>query len=205
MMILLFPVLYTNFITTTSSPVIVAMNGCRSDKALYSLSNLNEWITSKRFLNGPKCVIEGLPIPELVLADAGFSNDHNILCPFNQQGVKYTLSPKQTYYNRRISSCRVQVENAIGYLKNRFTVLKRKMHYSPDKMARIFTACCVLHNFVLACGEPVAYGTIEDSEMDMPVCPDSPLARSADYNPNLLIRNTLIEHFWRFKDVDFRE
>ena len=34
----------------------------------------------------------------------------------------------------------------------------------------------------------------------MDVCPSSPVRRSEDYNPNLLIRNTLVEHFHRFRN-----
>ena len=63
-------------------PIFAALNGCRSDRALYSMSNLSRWIKKKQFLAGPSCIIGGVPVPEIILADAGFTNDINVICPF---------------------------------------------------------------------------------------------------------------------------
>ena len=103
----------------------------------------------KDALNGPAVLIGGYDIPQFLLADSGFCNDGHLICPFNLQGVTFTLGDKQVNYNRRISRCRVKIENAIGYLKNRWTILKRKNHYSPAFMCDVLLACCVLHNFLL--------------------------------------------------------
>lgn len=111
-------------------------------------------IESGQFLKGPKINLGGIPFHEIILADAGFAVNEYTLTPFDLSDVTYALDPKQVNYNRRLSRCRVRVENAIGLLKNRFTMLKRKNHYGVEKMGDIFLACCVLHNFILMNGDP---------------------------------------------------
>ena len=120
------------------------MNGSRSDKALYNMSSLKETIERGGWLNGPKVLLRGIPMKEIVLADSGFTNNRALISPFDMQNVTYALSEKQINYNLRLSRVRVRVENSIGYLKNRFTILKRKNHYNPVKMSKVFLVCCIL-------------------------------------------------------------
>jgi hypothetical protein len=110
--------------------------------------------------------------------------------------VTYALDDKQINFNRRLSRCRVRVENAIGYLKNRFTILKRKNHYGVAKMSDIFQCACVLHNLILLNGEPLDYG-----ELPTDVEPRAPFVDVSMANANLFYKNLLMEHFWRYKDV----
>ena len=74
------------------------------------------------------------------------------------------------------------------------------MHYDADKMAKIFLACCILHNFCKLCGEPISYGDLPEVNED-DISPSSPRNLAEDWNPNLLIRNTLVEHFFRYKNM----
>lgn len=77
------------------------------------------------FLKGPKQKINGFPFPEVILADSGFRQTEYVMTPYDMTGIVYALDERQVNYNRRLSRARVRVENAIGYLKNRFTILKR--------------------------------------------------------------------------------
>ncbi len=107
------------------------MNGCRSDKAVFALSDLKESIEKGKFLNGSKVNIGTFALREYILADAGFNSSDYVVTPFTFHGIEYSLTEHQINYNRRISRCRVQVENGLGFLKNRFPILKKRNNYTP--------------------------------------------------------------------------
>ena len=54
-------------------------------------------------------------------------------------------------YNAVHGKTRVTIENTFGLLKNRWRCLckDRTLHYTPEKCAKIITACCVLHNLAM--------------------------------------------------------
>ena len=104
------------------------------------------------------------------------------------QGVNFSLSEAQVNYNRRVSRLRVKVENSIGYLKNRFSILKRRNHYTPEKMSRILMACCVLHNFLRVNGEELEYGDLEQEGGDE----REPISMEDSTTMNAAMRNVLV-------------
>ncbi|RVE45216.1 hypothetical protein evm_010106 [Chilo suppressalis] len=59
-------------------------------------------------------------------------------------------------YNALHISARVVIENTFGRLKNRWRCVHRDrtLHYQPEKCARIFIACCVLHNIAIKYNVP---------------------------------------------------
>ena len=67
------------------------MNGARSDKALYNASYLKKAIEDGELLQGPKMVIGGVPVNELILADSGFNLNEYTMTPFDMTGVTYAL------------------------------------------------------------------------------------------------------------------
>lgn len=76
-------VLHLNQVNLISIILLAAMNGSRSDKALFNESTLKENIEKGRWLAGPYCLIHNTPIPELMLADAGFaSNKSYMVTPY---------------------------------------------------------------------------------------------------------------------------
>ena len=113
--------------------------------------------------------IGGLELHEIILADAGFALNDYTITPYDLSEVSYGLDEKQVNFNRRVSRCRVRVENAIGYLKNRFSILKKKNHYSVEKMGDIIMGCCVLHNMILIGGDPLEFEQLQQDPMPRPV------------------------------------
>jgi len=60
------------------------------------------------------------------------------------------LTRAQTNFNRRLSSCRVIIENAFGNLKQRFRQLYHLKLRDIVRMVQVVHACCVLHNLANA-------------------------------------------------------
>lgn len=60
------------------------------------------------------------------------------------------MTRAQTNFNRRLSSCRVIVENAFGNLKQRFRQLYHFKLRNIVRMVQVVHACCVLHNLANA-------------------------------------------------------
>ena len=65
------------------------MNGARSDKALFNESYLKAAVAEGRLLQGPKLILGGIPFPEILLADAGFTSNDYTLTPFDFSGVTF--------------------------------------------------------------------------------------------------------------------
>ena len=70
------------------------MNGARSDKALFNESYLKKAIESGHLLQGPKQIIGGVPMHEIILADSGFTLNDYTITPFDLTGVTYALDEK---------------------------------------------------------------------------------------------------------------
>lgn len=56
------------------------------------------------------------------------------------------LTAEQEYFNYRLSSARMHVENAFGRLKGRFKLLQKGPQTKFTTTVKIIMACCVLHN-----------------------------------------------------------
>ena len=63
------------------------------------------------------------------------------------------LTPKQRYFNYRLSRARMVTEGAYGQLKGRWRVLLRKCESSSTNVRTFAFACMVLHNICLHLGD----------------------------------------------------
>lgn len=59
------------------------------------------------------------------------------------------------YFNFKLSSARMRVEQSFGLLKNRWRMLTGTMLHDATAMADIVTAACVLHNLLIDSGDNV--------------------------------------------------
>ncbi|CAN0858335.1 Putative nuclease HARBI1 [Linum grandiflorum] len=53
------------------------------------------------------------------------------------------------YYNMKHSSARNVIERTFRVLKKKWAILRDTTWFSPDLVAQIVNACCLLHNFIL--------------------------------------------------------
>lgn len=96
------------------------------------------------------------------MADSGFVNNNFSVTPLDLIGRPFGLTKVESQFNYCFSRMRVKIEIAIGVLKQRFQILKKKTSYDLGKVNKIFMVCCVLHNFLLNNGEPLPYGSMND-------------------------------------------
>ena len=87
------------------------------------------------------------------MCDAGYTNGPGFLAPY--RGQRYHLNdwknpPTTTkeFFNMKHSHARNCIERCFGILKQRFGILRDQSFYPPKTLARIISACCILHNFI---------------------------------------------------------
>lgn len=70
-------------------------------------------------------------------------------------------------YNKKLSSCRVLIENCFGLLKCRFRQLQYLDMHQVSKSTKFIMSCCVLHNLCINRGDFIDIA-FEES-MDNPI------------------------------------
>lgn len=81
-----------------------------------------------------------------LLGDSAYPLDLFIMVPYRDNGH---LTDKQRYYNKKLSSKRVIIEQAIGLLKNRFRRLKHLDMRCLKMIPKVIMTSCILHNICL--------------------------------------------------------
>ena len=64
------------------------------------------------------------------------------------QGANRQATTPQELFNYRHSSLRMVIEQCLGMLKARFSILNEMHSFSQSKQRLIVTACCAMHNFI---------------------------------------------------------
>jgi hypothetical protein len=85
-----------------------------------------------------------------LVGDGGYTLQPGLQIPFAGHAAG-TLTPEKRDWNYWMSSNRICIEQCFGLLKGRWAILTatHRLKYSPEKVTRIFSACCVLHNICL--------------------------------------------------------
>lgn len=91
-------------------------------------------------------------VPPLVLGDLAFPFKTWLMKPYSNA----VLTPKQRYYNYRLSRARMVTEGCYGQLKGRWRVLLRKCESSKEEVKTATLACMVLHNVCIDRGETLS-------------------------------------------------
>lgn len=91
-------------------------------------------------------------VPPLVLGDSAFPFKTWLMKPYSNA----VLTPKQRYYNYRLSRARMVTEGCYGQLKGRWRVLLRKCESSKEEVKTATLACMVLHNVCIDRGETLS-------------------------------------------------
>lgn len=94
-----------------------------------------------------------------LLGDSAYDCRSFLLVPFTDLG---NLSEGEKKFNKRLSSCRSDIERCFGRIKNRFKKLKY-IQTSDWRRARDIThACCILHNFCILVNDKTS---VEDDDL----------------------------------------
>ncbi|CAN0880477.1 Protein ALP1-like [Linum grandiflorum] len=137
---------------------------CNPDmEFIYCLAGWEGSVHDERVLQDALSRPMGLRVPKgsYYLCDAGFANSEGFLTPFT--GSIQPNTPEE-YYNMNHSSAKNVIEKAFELLKMRWAILRDTTWFSPDIVARIVHACCLLHNFIK---QEVGVDGLERSYIDL--------------------------------------
>lgn len=125
----------------------VGAAGSEGDAGVWQTTPLRDAILkSKAGLPGQVKVASApdLLLPPVLVGDDAFPIGNNLMKPYGGA----TLTQEQRIFNYRLSRARRVVENAFGILSNRFRCLLSTINAQPERVTKIVTAACVLHNFL---------------------------------------------------------
>ena len=129
--------------------VDIGCNGRVSDGGVYAQTKLCKYLEdSSNPLNIPQA--KPLPgrtkkIPHFIVGDDAFPLKSYTMKLYPHCG----LTTKQKVYNYRQSRARITIENAFGILASRFQIMKKPMHFLPDKVDLFVLTTCIIHNHLL--------------------------------------------------------
>ena len=89
-------------------------------------------------------MISGVRVPPLILGDSAYALSEWLMKPYTDCG---NLSPDESIFNIKHRTTRVVVENAFGWLKERFRSISKRLDLNVENSCNVITACCVLHNY----------------------------------------------------------
>ena len=181
--------------------------GNSHDSIILQSTNLWDEIQGGNLLPNFSQIEQNVSIPPIVLGDSAFPFETWLMKPFTNA----VRTPKQRYFNYRLSRARMIVEGAYGQLKGRWRYLTRKSESSPFEAKIATLACMVLHNACLENGDTIP------KKLDLTVDPTSNQKRDRTTIQKILlmtrssgtadvtktqatkVRNVIMEKVWEEK------
>ncbi|KAK3925307.1 Protein ANTAGONIST OF LIKE HETEROCHROMATIN PROTEIN 1 [Frankliniella fusca] len=115
---------------------------------------------------------------EHLIGDGGYTLTDFMLISFANNGH---LTPAQIEFNRRLSQCRVRVENAFGRAKGKWRRLKMLPARNRDIIVDHIVSSFVLHNFTVLNGEQL----LLEEELGRPINDNQVLGNEDFENENI--------------------
>lgn len=128
--------------------------GVMSDSTLYERSNLRKMMDSGQWCGSdiPSLFIDGIEVRPYIMGDGAFTLSSQLMKTCSK--AEMAKSQDLVGWETRASSTRKPVECAFGILKNRFSTLSTGvMLENEDDVVYLITACVILHNMCLSCGD----------------------------------------------------
>jgi hypothetical protein len=159
------------------------------------LFNSELYKNTQKFLSGPSVNVRGVPVPQMLVADAGYPNVPWLLTPF----PGHNLGEVQKTFNYKQSSTRICVEQTNADLKGvQRYLLQRVQQPNPARLPLYIGACVVLHNLRIDRGDVMERGLRLAPEMvaAFGAGPDAvPVAQTA-IDQAIQIRGAIAEMLW---------
>ena len=130
--------------------VSVGCLGSMHDTRVFKNSKLFEKIERGEILTQLTRRIGGIPVPPLLLGDAAYPLSKTLLKPHPENALAVAAERRFSTLQCRT---RVKVEQSCGELQGRWRCLSKRLDESPQKAAKTFIACCVLHNICVDMGD----------------------------------------------------
>ena len=125
--------------------------GNSHDAIIFKSTNLWDSLQNRLLPTMGKTLGE-VSIPPLIVGDSAFPPQTWLMKPHTNA----TLSPKQRYFNYRLSRVRMVIEGAHGQLKGRWRKLLRKSESNKEHVRTVTMACMVLHNICIDQGDSIS-------------------------------------------------
>ncbi|CAG9580819.1 unnamed protein product [Danaus chrysippus] len=107
---------------------------------------LNKMIDNSLGLPTPTPLPNGnVDMPYVFLGNTAFDLHRNLMKPYPGE---YEEGTKEIFFNKKLSSARVVVENTFGVISSVFRVLRQPLLLEPESAKHVVMACIVLHNFL---------------------------------------------------------
>ena len=136
--------------------------GNSHDAIIFQSTKLWSDIRKSEFLPPIAKGISEVTVPPIVLGDSAFPYQTWLLKPYsNAAAMQQHLTPKQQYFNYRLSRERMVTEGCYGQMKARWRVTLRKNESIKEEVKTTTLANMVLHNICIDRGDtlrPYLYG-----------------------------------------------
>jgi hypothetical protein len=116
---------------------------CNHDAFVYRQSAVYHFMLSDPYPLLAKEVLGRVLVRPMLVGDDAYPLSKCLLKPFHE----HNAHPDKRYFDAKVSSARVSIENAFARLKNRWAILKN-LDVDIKNAAIVVQACCILHNFV---------------------------------------------------------
>jgi hypothetical protein len=114
---------------------------------------------TQAFFGGPSINVNGIEVPQLLVADAGYPMEPWLLTPY----PGHHLDPTQKSFNFKHSSTRMCIEQINGELKGVQRFLLTKIQKPKlERLPVYVAACCTLHNLRIDMGD------VTDRDLQVP-------------------------------------
>ena len=123
--------------------------GNSHDSVIFMSTDLWRKIESGSYIPNVAKKLYDVEVPPIILADSAFQLKPWLMKPYTNA----KLTPKQRYFNYRLSRARMVTEGAYGQLKGRWRVLLRKCDSRPDEVKIVTLSCMILHNICISQGD----------------------------------------------------
>ena len=126
----------------------VGATGAGSDGGVFAKTRLRQQLEEDTLgLPGAEPITaDGPEVPYFLVGDEAFPLKTWLMKPVPRRNLTFN----ERIYNYRISRARRVVENAFGILANKWRCLLFKLSLKPDRIPVVVTACCILHNLLIA-------------------------------------------------------
>ena len=129
--------------------ICIGWPGSVHDARVFINSLIYKKITEDDILENEEVqTIGGCQVPVCIVGDSAYPLLSWVMKPFDD-----TATSEQKYFDYRLSSARMVVENAFGRLKGRWRRLLKKIDMAIENVPTVIAACCILHNLCEIHGE----------------------------------------------------
>lgn len=184
--------------------------GNSHDAIIFQSTQLYSVIKEFNFIPQISKEVNGVQVPLIVLGDSAFPLLPWLMKPYTNAAP----TPKQYYFNYRLSRARMVTEGAFGRLKGRWRILLRKCESKTSELTVAALACMVLHNICIDRENTLP------RKLDLTIDPTSNKRRSRakirellqmrecekirdTSHQGILVRDALAEKLWLEKETGF--